>query len=283
LDLVHAMIDAHHHFWQYDPEQYAWIGPQMQVLQQDFMPNDLKALTDEAGVDGVVSVQARQSLAETEWLLSMAESHDWIRGVVGWAPLVDANIAYDLQRFAGRDKLKGIRHVLHDEPDDYYMDREAFNRGLSLLVRLDLVYDILIFARHLPQTIGLVDRHPNQRFVLDHVAKPEITAARFDEQWQRDIRTLAKRPNVMCKFSGVVTEVRDAEWNIDLIRPYWDTVLEAFGPGRLMFGSDWPVCLLRTDYARWAQTERTLVSELSDDEQRDVLHNTAARTYQLDD
>lgn len=277
------MIDAHHHFWQYDPEQYDWIGPQMQVLQRDFGPDDLKALADDIGVDGVVSVQARQTLGETEWLLDMAESHDWIRGVVGWAPLIDPDLAGDLSRFAGRDKLKGYRHVLHDEPDDYYMDRDEFNRGLTRLTALDLVYDILIFERHLPQTIRLVDRHPNQRFVLDHIAKPKIASARFDEDWQRNIRTLAQRPNLACKFSGVVTEVRDEQWDIDLIRPYWDTVLEAFGPERLMFGSDWPVCLLRTDYARWAWTVRSLAGELSDDEQRQVLHDSAVRAYQLDD
>lgn len=277
------MIDAHHHFWQFDPVQYGWIDSQMHVLRRDFLPEHLQKLTKEVGVDGVISVQARQMMTETQWLLDMAESHEFIRGVVGWLPLVDADISYDLQRFAGRKKLKGLRHVLQDEPDDFYMNRTEFNRGLSCLTQLNLVYDILIFARHLPQTIELVDRHPNQRFVLDHIAKPTITATRFDDDWREDIRKLAERPHVTCKFSGIVTEVQDAEWDIELIRPYWDTVLEAFEPDRLMFGSDWPVCLLRTDYAAWARTAQTLTDDLTESEQQDVLHNTAVRAYQLND
>lgn len=275
------MIDAHHHFWQYDPDQYPWIADDMDVLRRDYLPDDLRALAETSGVDGVVTVQARQTLEETDWLLETAEAHDWIRGVVGWAPLIDENLTTILHRYAGRDKLKAIRHVLHDEPDDDYMLRDDFNRGVAQLVAHDLAYDILIFARHLPQTLRFVDRHPNQRFVLDHIAKPTITTDAFDTGWNKHIRQLAERPNVACKFSGVVTEVRDDDWSVDLIRPYWETVLEAFGPKRLMFGSDWPVCLLRCDYARWAQTVLELAVDLTATERRAVLHDTAVEAYQL--
>ncbi|MEM6644958.1 MAG: amidohydrolase family protein [Bacteroidota bacterium] len=271
-------IDAHHHFWCYTPEEFGWIDESMQAIRRDFGPDDLRAALDEASIDGTVVVQARQSMEETAWLLALAAAHDWMRGVVGWVLLVEPSVSDVLDRVAANPKLVGVRHVLHDEPDDDYMLRDDFNRGIRALQAHDLVYDILIFERHLPQTLAFVDRHPEQPFVLDHVAKPRIAAGEL-EPWRTHIRALAERPNVTCKVSGMVTEADWANWKPETLRPYWDTVLDAFGPSRLMFGSDWPVCLVASGYARWAQTVRTWIADLSADEQAQIMGGTAAQVY----
>lgn len=274
-------IDSHHHFWDYSAAAYPWISAEMAPLRRDFAAADLQQELALAGIEAVVSVQARQTLEETEWLLGLAQEHDFIHGVVGWLPLADAQVLLEIERLAANPWLKSVRHVVQDEPDNEFILGKQFNHGVSLLRGFDLAYDILIFARHLPHTIRFVDQHPEQRFVLDHIAKPTIAAASFDQQWQRNIRELAKREHVVCKFSGLVTEVRDPEWSVDLLQPYWDTVLEAFSPRRLMFGSDWPVCLLRSQYASWVAAVQRLSSELTPDEQADFSQRTAIRTYQL--
>jgi L-fuconolactonase len=266
-------IDSHHHLWQYNEAEYPWISDAMGVLRRDYLPDDLKANLDKAGVHGTVVVQARQTLEETAWLLELAGRSRFIHGVVGWVPLVAPDVSETLAQHALNPKLRAVRHVLHDEPNDAYMLRDDFNRGIAGLKGLGLVYDILIFARHLENTITLVDRHPGQPFVVDHIAKPTITA--------EQIRALARRPHVSCKLSGVVTEVRDPEWTLDLIRPYYETVLDAFGPERLMFGTDWPVCLLRCDYSQWVAAVRELIASLSATEQAHVMGLTAARVYGL--
>lgn len=274
-------IDSHHHFWKYDPAEYGWIGPDMGVLRRDFLPDDLYGVKQANDIEGVVSVQARQTVEETEALLSFAEETSWIRGVVGWVPLAASDVQNVLETFADRPKLKGVRHVVQDEPDDRFLLREDFNRGITALKPFGLVYDILIYARQLSATIEFVDRHPDQSFVLDHIAKPTIQAAEFDETWANLLRELAKRPHVSCKFSGVVTEVRDPEWTIETVRPYWDVALDAFGPTRLMYGSDWPVCLLESSYNQWVDCIATLVQELSSDEQLAFWSGNATRAYQL--
>ena len=274
-------IDSHHHLWQYNEAEYPWISDAMGVLRRDYLPDDLKANLDKAGVHGTVVVQARQTLEETAWLLELAGRSRFIHGVVGWVPLVAPDVSETLAQHALNPKLRAVRHVLHDEPNDAYMLRDDFNRGIAGLKGLGLVYDILIFARHLENTITLVDRHPGQPFVVDHIAKPTITARAFDAVWAEQIRALARRPHVSCKLSGVVTEVRDPEWTLDLIRPYYETVLDAFGPERLMFGTDWPVCLLRCDYSQWVAAVRELIASLSATEQAHVMGLTAARVYGL--
>jgi L-fuconolactonase len=274
-------IDSHHHFWNYSPEQYAWIGSDMAVLRRDFTPADLQPELESTGMDGVVSVQARQTIEETEWLLQLAAEHDFIRGVVGWLPLLRADVRGELERWSQFPKLRSVRHVVQDEPDDAFLLGEDFNRGITHLKDFDLVYDILIYAKHLPNTLLFVDRHPQQAFVLDHIAKPTIQRGAFDEQWARDLRELSKRPQVTCKFSALVTEVRDEEWSLEVLRPYWEVVLEAFGPERLMFGSDWPVCLLRSEYSRWVKAAEQLSASLSPAEQRDLWGQTAVRAYGL--
>ena len=274
------VIDAHHHFWKYTRAEYDWIDDAMSVIRRDFLPADLEASIKEAGVDGVVSVQARQTVEETMWLLDLASKHDFIRGVVGWVPLVSPTVALELECFdlLGK-KLKGVRHVLQGERDEY-MGREDFNAGIKELRRHYLVYDILIIERQLPAAIDLVDRHPDQTFVLDHVAKPRIRENVLDP-WRQHIRDLARRPNVYCKISGMVTEADYRTWTPEELRPYVDVVLEAFGPRRLMFGSDWPVSLVACGYRRWVELVRDFLATLSPDEQRNILGETAIRAYAL--
>jgi len=234
----------------------------------------------ESGVDGTVAVQARQMSEETEWLLDLAARNAFIRGVVGWVPLADPDAGEYLERFAQNPKLKAVRHVLHDEPDDSYMLRDDFNRGISLLRSFGLTYDILIFERHLPQTLEFVDGHPGQVFVVDHIAKPRIKA-RLLSPWRERIQELARRENVYCKVSGMATEADWDAWTSDDLRPYFDIVLSAFGPKRLMFGSDWPVLTLAGGYKTWMDTFRSFIAELSADEQESMRRGAAIAAYRL--
>lgn len=272
--------DSHHHFWRYSPSEYGWIHDDMRTIRHSFLPLDLKQEISEAGIEGVVSVQARQTLSETEDLLAWAQEHDFIRGVVGWVPLVSDSVREDIERFADRDELKGVRHVLQSEPDNHYMLRDDFNRGVALLKDFGLVYDILIFERHLPQTLQFVDRHPDQVFVLDHIAKPRIKEGLL-APWQSNISQLAQRPNVYCKVSGMVTEADWGAWTENQLIPYFDTVFSAFGTKRLMFGSDWPMCLLATPYGRWFRLVEKYVARLSDTEQERFWDGTAVEAYGL--
>lgn len=276
------IIDSHHHLWRYSPEQYGWINEQMKVLKRDFLSPELNVVAVENQVAGFVSVQARQSLEETDWLLELAASEPLIRGVVGWLPLADPGIAGVLERFQESPLLKGVRHVVQDEPDDRFLLGEQFNAGISCLSSTKLVYDILIYSKQLPAAVEFARQHSNIPMVLDHIAKPTIQRRSFDGLWDHHIRELARLDHVACKFSGVATEVRDSEWDIELIRPYWDVALESFGADRIMFGSDWPVCLLRTDYSRWVDTVRQLIEPLSGDEKEAILAGNARRVYRLD-
>jgi len=274
------VIDAHHHFWNYNPAEYGWIDDGKKILRRDLGPTDLQAAIAPADVNGVISVQARQTIEETDWLLGLANQHDFIRGVVGWAPLIDVDLRNHLDRWEGRQKLLGLRHVLQDEPDDNYMLRADFDRGIALLKEYELVYDILIFERQLPGSIELVDRHPELTFILDHVAKPKIAAGEM-EPWRGHIRELARRPNVYCKISGMTTEADWSRWTPAQLQPYFDTVLDAFGPRRLMFGSDWPVSLLASSYLKWVQTVREWTATLSISENERIWGETASEAYRL--
>lgn len=275
-------IDAHHHLWRYSPGQYPWIGPGMEAIRRNFLPEDLRNEMSAAGIQSSVVVQARQTLEETESLLQMAEGCDFIDGVVGWLPLREPSLGAELERFAGHPKLKGLRHVVHDEPDDDYILGPEFNAGIDLLRRFNLVYDILIFEKHLPRTIQFVDRHPNQLFVLDHIAKPRIRDRQLSP-WRENLTELSKRGNVYCKLSGVVTEAVWADWKTEDVEPYMDFALEAFGPERLMFGSDWPVLLLASSYSQWVETVRSRINKLSITEQEQIMGLTAAKAYGLCD
>ena len=274
------VIDSHHHFWRYNPREYSWIRESMQVLRRDFLPPDLQKVLSATGVEGVVSVQARQSLGETEWLLELADNHDFIRGVVGWAPLCSADLRSHLERLMVSAKLKSVRHVLQDEADDQFMLRPEFDRGIAALKDFGLRYDILIFERHLPQAIALVDRHPETTFIVDHIAKPRIRE-NILSPWRENLAELARRANVYCKLSGLVTEADHRSWTQAQLRPYMDAALEAFGPQRLMFGSDWPVCLLACEYERWFNIVCGFASRLSGSERDRLLGGTAVEAYGL--
>lgn len=271
-------IDAHQHFWRFTPADYGWIDDQMSVLRRNFLPGDLQREIAVAGIDSVVTVQARQSLAETEWLLKLAAEHPFIAGVVGWVPLAASDVEQHLERFSKYPALKAVRHVVQDEPNEQFLKEDRFNAGVSLLNRYGLAYDILIYDRQLPQAIEFVDRHPNQPFVLDHLAKP--TVSRIDSSsWSLQIRDLARRENVMCKVSGLATQMSRSDWTFDDMEPYLETILNAFGPRRLMFGSDWPVCLLATDYNRWYQTIARFANLLTADERNWLFGKSASQAY----
>ena len=273
-------IDAHHHLWRYTPLEFGWIDEPMQALRRDFLPEDLKTAMATAGVDGSIAVQARQTLEETRWLLDLAEATDAIRGVVGWAPIAGEEFPGCMEEFDGREKLKGLRHVIQGEKDEHYVLREDFNSGIRTLAGSGLVYEILIYERHLADTIYFVDEHPEQVFVLDHVAKPLIAAGRL-EPWAARMRELALRQNVWCKVSGMVTEAKWDAWSPETLKPYLDVAVDAFGPERLMAGSDWPVCLVASGYAQWWQVLRDYFAEFSEAERAAVFGGTAINVYGL--
>ena len=273
-------IDSHHHFWKYDPIEYSWMNEDMGVLKRDYGPTELKKEIDEAGIDGVVSVQASQTLAETDALLDYAANEDFIKGVVGWFPLAEENVVDVIAPYVDNRLLKGVRHVVQDEPDDRFILGEDFNRGVSHLKEFGLVYDILIYERQLVPSIEFVDRHPNLVFVLDHVAKPRIRDNAM-KPWADLMRQMAERPNVYCKLSGMATEGDWKNWTEEQLVRYAEVALEAFGPKRLMFGSDWPVALLAVEYQRWVAIVDDFISTLSEDEQAAIWGETAARAYKL--
>jgi L-fuconolactonase len=272
-------IDSHHHLWAINDTDYVWMGEEHAVIRRDFLAPELDAVLDESGIDGTVAVQARQMIEETEFLLGIADANPRIKAVVGWVPLLENGGEPWLEKFSSHPKLKGVRHVVHDEPDDDFILRPDFNEGIRNLKPYGFTYDILIFWKHLPQTIRFVDMHPQQPFVVDHIAKPRIAAGNFDNEWAAGIRELAKRGNVSCKASGMLTEVRGSQWDVDLLRPYLDTVYEAFGPQRVMFGSDWPVCLLRSSHTGWTRVCENLTSAHSASEQSAFWGGNAGKFY----
>ena len=273
-------IDAHHHLWRYNKENYDWIDQSMGVLRRDFLPPDLEKELRSAGIDGAVAVQAQQTLRETSWLLSLADQFSFIRGVVGWAPIASEDFSTHLDHLHSHRKLRGLRHIIQGEPDDNFILNPNFNRGIACLKNTDLIYDVLIFERHLPAAIQFVDRHPQQRFVLDHVAKPRIREQLMDP-WRQNITELAKRENVYCKISGMVSEADWSAWSQQGLWPYLEVVLEAFSPQRLMAGSDWPVCLLAVSYSGWFEVLNAFLEKLTVREKERILGGTASEVYGL--
>jgi len=273
-------IDTHQHLWKYSKEQYPWIGEGMEVLARDRLAADLEPLLEANGIDGTVAVQARQVVEETEALLAMAEEYDFIRGVVGWVDLRSPDLEAQLERFRDRKKLVGVRHVVQEEPDEKFVVREDFMRGIGKLGAYDLVYDILVFPHQLPASIELVRRFPDQAFILDHIAKPYIKDKKMSP-WDSDIRKLASFENVSCKLSGMVTEADWHNWTVDDFRPYMEVVLEAFGAERLTIGSDWPVCTLAGQYGSVVSIAADFIAQLSDNEQKAIWEGNPERIYGL--
>jgi L-fuconolactonase len=278
--MSHLCIDAHQHLWRYLPPGPPWMADGMEGLRRDFLVDDLHAVTAAAGVTGTIVVETERTIEETGWLSRVAGSDDLICGVVGWAPLTSPAVVTDLERIAALPKMKAVRHPIHDESDDQFVLRDDFNRGVAALKQFDLRYDILIFEKHLPQTIQFVDRHPDQVFILDHVAKPRIRDRVFSP-WRENIRELARRSNVYCKVSGMVTEADWHTWSDEGLSPYIETILEAFTPMRIMFGSDWTVMTLASSYLRWMATIQSEIAQLSVTERERILGGTAVEAYSL--
>jgi len=271
-------VDSHIHFWRYTAAEYAWIESTMAPLQRDFMPEDARREMQRAGMDACVAVQVRQTLEETRWLLTLADEYPFIAGVVGWVDLRGGDLDAQIESVK-HPKLVGVRHIVQAEPDDFLWD-EYFRRGVARLGRHGLAYDILIHARQLPAAIDFASAFPDERFVLDHLGKPDIRANGFDN-WQRDLDRIAALPNVVAKLSGLVTEADWNRWTIEDLHRYVDAALDRFGPDRLMIGSDWPVCTLAGQYDEVLDVVRTAISGRPAEEQDAILGGTARRVWRL--
>ena len=274
-------IDSHQHFWHYSQTEHTWMSDTMSTIRRDFLPEDLQPLLASLNFDGCIAVQARQSLEETRWLLELADRFSFIKGVVGWLDLCSPELSTQLRRFANHPKLVGVRHVVQDEPDDAFMLRPEFRHGIAQLQQLGLTYDLLLFPKHIPAAVRLVEEFSDQPFVLDHIAKPSI-AQGLISPWREDLQRLAQRPNVSCKLSGMVTEAKWKQWKPGDYRPYLDTVVEAFGSDRLMIGSDWPVCLLSSDYTSTMQLVIEYIQQFPEEAQAAILGGNCARFYGID-
>lgn len=274
------IIDAHQHFWHYEPVKHAWIDDSMSVIRRDFLPDELKRIYTTHHIDGCVAVQADQTLDETDFLLRLAKEHDFIKGVVGWADLRDEHIDPVLEKYAASKKMKGWRHIVQGEPDPNFLIRPAFLRGISYLEKYGYTYDILVFPHQLGATLELVRNFPHQKFVIDHIAKPYIKDG-FYEGWAVLMKEIAKQENVFCKLSGMITEADYAAWNPGQITPYMNLVLESFGAERIMYGSDWPVCLVAGTYAQVKNLVVDFIKGLSQAEQEAIMGTNAISFYNL--
>lgn len=275
-------IDSHQHFWKYNATDYSWIDDRMRILKRDWLAGDLEPVLLEAGFAGSVAVQARQTPEETRWLLNLAEKHDFIKGVVGWVDLCsEDDLKRQLDEFCKSPKLVGVRHVVHDEPEDNFMLSDDFLKGISILKEYNLTYDLLLFPKHLPVARIVVSMFPEQKFVVDHIAKPLIRD-RVTDPWKDDIMMLSENKNVWCKLSGMVTEADWVNHTPGDFRPYLDVVFKAFGPGRLMIGSDWPVCLVSRKYREVINIVEDYISGMQNEVRQKILGLNCIDFYGLE-
>jgi L-fuconolactonase len=274
-------IDAHQHFWRYDPKRDTWMNDSMSVLRRDYLPEDLLGELERNQIDASIVVQADQSENETAYLLDLAERYSFIAGVVGWVDLRAPNLLDRLEHYSHFKKLRGFRHIVQSEPDDRFLLRDDVIRGIECLQQFGFTYDILIYPKQMPAVLGLMERLPDQRFVIDHIAKPPILARQI-ASWANHLRAMASNPSVYCKVSGLTTEADWRSWRAEEFHPYLDVVFEAFGTGRLMFGSDWPVCLLAGTYQRVKELIVDYMKDLPDSQQENVLGGNAERFYGLE-
>jgi L-fuconolactonase len=273
------MIDAHVHFWKYNPIKDAWITDEMGLLQRNFFPQDLQPVLHENGVTGIIAVQADQSENETDFLLQLADKNPFIKGIVGWVDLQNKNLEDKLLHWSEYPVVKGFRHIVQAESDGF-LRKEAFVNGIRLLKNFDFTYDILIYPNQLREAIQFVNKFPNQKFILDHCAKPCIRDQKINE-WKIEIKEIAKNENVYCKVSGLVTEAKWNEWKTEDLYPYLDVVFESFGTDRILFGSDWPVMLLSSTYNKWKNLLEKYMLQFSDEEKQKVFHTNAIKFYNL--
>lgn len=274
------IIDSHQHFWAYDPSRHQWIDESMQTIQKDFLPEDLKPILDDLAIDGCISVQVDQTEEETLYLLDLADKFDFIKGVVGWIDLRNDNLEDRLDFFSNYPKLAGFRHILQSEEPDRMLEAD-FLRGIEILGKHGYSYDVLIYPQHLKAATELVRRFPGQKFVIDHIAKPDMKNGQF-EPWATEIARLAESEHVCCKLSGMITEADWKRWKPDDLAPFIDHVFAAFGPGRLMYGSDWPVCLLAGTYREVYGIVQDYLHPYSKAEKKRVLGGNALSFYGID-
>lgn len=272
-------IDAHQHFWHYNPKKHEWIEDNMAVIRKDFLPSDLLPILQQNNFDGCIAVQADQNEIETEFLIDLASKHNFIKGVVGWVDLKADNIQERLDYFKQFEIIKGFRHVLQNEVPEFMLEASFLN-GINALQEFNYTYDILIFPQQLNAAFKLVKKYPTQRFVIDHIAKPYIKHGLI-AHWKKDIELIAKHENVHCKISGMVTEAEYENWQSSDFLPYLDTVVNAFGTKRIMYGSDWPVCLVAATYKEMLQVVENYFNSFSETEQEDLFGKNAQNFYQL--
>ena len=277
------IVDSHQHFWQVGRFEYPWMSPDLGVLYRDYLPEMLEPILKEHGVAKTILVQASNSLAETDWLLSLADQHHFIAGVVGWVDLMDSGMAEDLEVFKANPKFKGVRHLVEYEPALGWLLQPEVLRGFQTLEKHGVAYDMVVYTRHLEYVKTVAEAFPGLRLVVDHMAKPPIRSGSTAEleEWARMLRKVSAYPNVSCKLSGLVTEANLSSWRVEDLRPFVEQALEFFGPGRLMFGSDWPVCLLAASYGQVLETFQLLLRELSDAERAMIFGGNATKFYQL--
>lgn len=274
------VIDSHQHFWIYEAEKHAWIDDDMKVIRKNFLPEDLKTVYQENNVDGCVAIQADQTLAETDFLLDLAKKNDFIKGIIGWVDLRADNIDEVLKQYSAFPKLKGFRHVVQGEADHNFMLRPDFLNGIAALEKYNFTYDILIFPHQLGAALELVRRFPNQKFVIDHIAKPYIKDGFYDG-WASLMKAISEYPNIYCKLSGMTTEADYNNWTPEQIEPYMQLVLEAFGANRILFGSDWPVCLVAGNYTKTKELVTNFIAKLNSEEQAAIMGGNAVQFYNL--
>lgn len=272
------IIDSHQHFWKYDEERHSWINEEMAVLKRDYLPDGLQEVYTKNGVVGSIAVQAEQSEEETEFLLELAKENDFIKGVVGWVDLRSPQLMERLEYFSAFEKLKGFRHIIQDEPDINFMLDDDFQNGIGLLEKYNFTYDILIYSTQMKAALQTVKNFPNQAFVIDHIAKPNIKSRQIDS-WTNYIKAIGEHENVFCKISGMITEAHWRNWSYQDFVPYLDVVFEAFGSERVMFGSDYPVCLLAGSYENVKDMLEHYVTDFSEDEKSGIWGGNALRFY----
>jgi L-fuconolactonase len=274
------VIDSHQHFWKYEPVKHDWIDDDMSVIRRDFSPSDLSKVYKESSIDGCVAVQADQTLEETDFLIDLASNNSFIKGIVGWVDLRAENIENVLEKYSTDKIVKGFRHVVQGEADHNFLLRPNFSRGISLLEKYNFTYDILVFPHQLGSVLEFVKKFPNQKFVIDHIAKPYIKDGYFDG-WATMMTAIGKHENVSCKMSGMVTEADFNTWTPEQIHPYMNVTLEAFGSSRILFGSDWPVCLVAGNYSKIKKLTTDFISQLSQIEQNSIMGTNAIEFYNL--
>ena len=274
------VIDSHQHFWKYKPSKHKWIDDSMSLIRKDFMPSDLKKVYNKNKIDGCIAIQAEQTLEETNFLLDLSKENTFIKGIVGWVDLRASNIDNTLEHYSNYKKIKGFRHIVQNEEDHNFLLRPEFLRGISYLEKYNYVYDILIFPHQLETTLEFVKKFPNHKFIIDHIAKPYIKDGLYDE-WARLMLEISKYENVFCKISGMITEADYNLWTPEQITPYMDLILTSFGSKRILFGSDWPVCLVAGSYKKVKELVTNFISKLSENEKTNIMGKNAINLYNI--